>query len=237
MAKGLDNKQKCVIDGLLLSDGHLSISGKNARISFTLKYVGFAEAITESLPALNWSPIRAYKYSDNRTGNTYTQIKLRSRTSSYLTEQHSRWYPNGRKVVPSDLCLSITTLLWWYLGDGHLERKKSRPNYRRVCLSTDSFSEVESTMLQEKLVKLLGSDTSIYLETGRIMIGRNALCAFAKKIVDKNPVPEYDYKFDFGQYLDNSYLEKSYAKRPLAKINAYRKIHKVREFDFELLEV
>lgn len=40
-----------------------------------------------------------------------------------------------------------------------------------------------------------------------------------------------DYKFDFGQHLDEDYLKKSYAKRPLAKINAYRKEHKVREFN------
>lgn len=69
------------------------------------------------------------------------------------------------------------------------------------------------------------------------MIGRQALCNLAQMLNNQNQVADYNYKFDFGQYLDSSYLEKSYQNRPLAKINEYRKLNNVREFDLELLEI
>ncbi len=236
MAKGLDNQQKSVIDGLLLSDGHLDCPCKSARMTFSLKYRGFAKAIIRNISSLKWSPIKTYEYFDDRTNKTYTQISLRSKVDDYLTQQYDRWYVDRHKIVPLDLEILPITMLWWYLGDGNLGRKKSRPNFRRVCLSTDSFSGEELEILQHKLKTILGG-TSVYSESGRIMIGRDALCSLSRMLDGNNPVPEYDYKFDFGQYLDKDYLKKSYANRPLAKINTYRKENNVREFDLNLLEV
>jgi len=137
---------------------------------------------------------------------------LSSKRDLFLTEQRKRWYPDGKKIVPLDIKLSKELLLWWYLGDGHLERKKARPAYRRVVLCTDCFEESELDFLIRLLRKELGNN-SIYKESKHLIISRSALCNFAKYIGTDCPVPEYEYKFDFGQYKDPNYFRNSY-KRP-----------------------
>ena len=55
---------------------------------------------------------------------------------------------------------------------------------------------------------------------------------FAQVVGVISPVTDYQYKFDFGQYLDQDYFTKSYYKRPIKYINQYRQKHKVRELNY-----
>jgi len=220
-----------VFDGLMLSDAYLSSSGVSARMGLTCKFLSFAEASRENLPSIPWSGISKKVTNDLRTGKTYYGYRLRSRVSDFITAQFKRWYPDGKKIVPRDLELTDECIIWWYIGDGHLCRKKSRPNYRRVILSTDSFVDEDQDFLVEKLKDKLG-DSSIYREGRKIAIGRDAMVSLANILDGKNPVSDYDYKFEFGQYTDEEYLKKSYVDRPLASINEYRRNNKVRELTY-----
>lgn len=229
----MKNKEQDVITGLMLSDAHLRKPGPNRRVhmAFTLKYADFASSIQKQLISLPWGKSSVYRYADRRTGKTYVQNRITTKVSDYLTSIYPLWYNNGKKVVPEDLAINSEVLLWWYLGDGHLHKKKNRPNYRRICLSTDSFSDEEIQRLIELLQDMLG-DSSIYEEHKRIMIASDALCSFVSKVGDISPVSIYQYKFDFGQYADPDYKAKSYKSRPLAYINKFRKRHKVRELEY-----
>lgn len=229
-------KEREIIDGLILSDAYVDKQGTNARLCFSLKHKDFAVAIVNSLPSLEWSPIKSTLYIDKRTNKEYCRNVLRSKVHSYLTQQRQRWYSNGKKIVPQDIYITPEVMLWWHLGDGHLAKKKSRPNYRQVCLATNCFSLLEVNFLIEKLSCLLGTSESIYEEFGRIIIGQQALCSFALMLKNKNPVSVYDYKFNFGQYLNKNYFKDSFLSRPLHRINEYRRKNKVREFDLKLLE-
>ncbi len=229
-------KEKEIIDGLILSDAHIENRCKNARMGLVVKHRGFAEAVKCSVPSLPWGNIKKSSYYDSRTNKTYSRVHLRSRTDKYLTKQHARWYLGGKKFVPKDLVLTKSVLLWWYIGDGHLERRKTRPKYRRVCLSTDSFTGCDLQYLIKSLKTLLG-DQNIYPEYNRIMISRNALCVFSRMLYDDcELIPEYKYKFEFGQYLNPNYLADSYLTRPLVKINAYRKKNRIRKLNFEIMK-
>lgn len=223
--------EKSVFDGLMLSDGYLR-KGKNASIHLCVKYRGFADACILNLPSLPWSKITPRSVYDKRTLKTYTGWTVDTHVCSWLTEQRYRWYPKGKKIVPQDVILDKNSILWWYIGDGHLHKKKSRPNYRQIVLATNGFLSTEVFWLIEKLKDIL-SDKNVYEEQNKIIIARTAVTFFARLIGINSPVPEYVYKFDFGQYLDPDYFKKSFEKRPIMLINKYRRIYKVRELDFE----
>ncbi len=227
----MDEIEKQIIDGLILSDGYLTPAPRTRKsiMRFTLKYREFAESIQVSLPSLSWGQIIERDTYDKRTGNAYHQIHLASHVDEYLTHQRHRWYPDGKKIIPKDLNLTSTTMLWWYLGDGCLLKKKIRPKFRRLALATNSFSPQEVDFLIEKLTTLVGDD--VYPEGKGIIISRNSITRFAS-LVGSSPVECYAYKFDFGQYLDVDYKQKSYEDRPLKYINEFRKQNRVRELNY-----
>lgn len=226
-----------VFDGMMLSDGHLQKGkrSRNARFRLSCKHAEFANTFKMHAGNFNWSDISIRNVFDKRTNKTHISCRLDSKVDERLTEQHSRWYPNGKKIVPRDISLDRSTLMWWYLGDGFLTRKKSRPNYRRIGLATEGFTDDDIEFLRSKLIELLGDD-SIYIEGREIMIAKKALCNFIKIVGLKSPVSCYQYKFDFGPYVNENYWKKSFEDRPLNHINEYRKKHKVRELNFKSKE-
>lgn len=143
--------QQSIFDGLVLSDAGLSIAGKNARFSMTSKHRCFIEGTKNHLSSLSWGPINEADRCDKRTKKFYHSISIHSHVDEWLTSQYCRWYKNKIKIVPKDLEINYHSLLWWYLGDGHLRRRKSRPNYRRVELATDCFTKKECNDLINKL--------------------------------------------------------------------------------------
>ena len=66
-----------------------------------------------------------------------------------------------------------------------------------------------------------------------IFLSQTAITKFAEIVGIVYPVKKYQYKFDFGQYLNKDYFSNSYIKRPITYINKYRKKHKVRELDYQ----
>ena len=224
-----------VFDGMMLSDGYLEKSVKNARFKLSCKHKEFAEIFQKRSGSFPWGSFTEYKYFDKRTNKTYATWKLNSKADERFTKEHERWYPKGKKIVPKDIVLDKTTLIWWYLGDGSLYRKKSRPNYRRVVLSTQGFEQSDIDFLLNKLTALIGNE-SVHLERKEIVIGGNSLCNFIKIIGTQSPVSCYQYKFDFGPYVDDDYWKKSFENRPLKYINEYRKMNKVRELNYRSKE-
>lgn len=232
----LTKKQMQIFDGLMISDAYLSMGKrrKNARFGLTCKYREFAEKVKTIFSEFLWStpPIRTRDIYDKRTEKYYSSTTLSSRTDEFLTMQYSRWYPDGKKIVPTDIEIDKDMLLWWYIGDGHLRRKKNRPNFRNVGLATMSFSNNDVDILIDKLKIFLGEE-SIYKDNRNcIHIASQSLCNFADLFKNISPLRCYDYKFEFGQYLNKNYLKNSYKTRPIYFINEFRKKNKVRELDF-----
>jgi len=226
-----------VFDGMMLSDGHLqkSTKSKNARFSLSCKHEEFARTFQQRSGSFNWTEPSCRDIYDKRTDKVYTSWRLTSKIDERFTIEHKRWYSEGKKIVPKDIVLDKNTLIWWYLGDGCLYRKKSRPNYRRVVLSTQGFEQSDIDFLLNKLTALIGNE-SVHLERKEIVIGGNSLCNFIKIIGTKSPVSCYQYKFDFGPYVDDDYWKKSFENRPLKYINEYRKMNKVRELNYRSKE-
>jgi hypothetical protein len=207
----LSEKEKSIFDGLMLSDGNLSKTFKNARFSLTSKYKSFIEATINNLPSISWGSTSEKDIYDKRTNKFYHSCRARSHVSEWLTVQYERWYPCGVKVVPKDIIINKDSFEWWYIGDGHLCRKKTRPNYRRIIMATDSFNKNDKTFLKDKLINFLGND--VYIENERtIVIAKDSLVKIAKML--KNPeIIDYAYKYDFGNYIYDNYHEMAMISR------------------------
>lgn len=232
----LTKKQMSIFDGLVISDACISKASKNgnARFSLVTKSKEFAEEVYKIFPSFPWSnpAINTRDRYDKRTNKYYSSTTARTKVNTFFTEQYRRWYPNGKKIIPKDIQISKDMLLWWYIGDGHLRRKKSRPNYRRVELATDSFERKDIIDSIEKLKLFLKEDDNIYVESNEIMIAKKALHKFAYLFKDGCDISDYIYKFDFGQYLNENYFKDSFRERPIHYINEFRKKNKVRELNF-----
>ena len=211
--KDITKKQMSIFDGLMISDAYLKkISGKsrNSRFVLTTSIRGFRDKVFNMFPNFPWSDasLRTINVYDKRTNKYYESNRLRSLSTIFFTEQRKRWYPNGKKIIPKDIEINRDMLLWWYIGDGYLCRKKIRPNYRRAELATDSFSMEDVYFIIDKLKLILG-ESSIYEENNEIMIGRQALVKFANLLGGVSPVKDYQYKFEFGRYFNEDYYERS----------------------------
>ena len=209
----MTEKQLEIFDGLMLSDGHIKKVPRRCRTSFSMcsKHAGFVLTTSRSLP-LDWAPMRSRSYFDKRTRKTYVQHSIRSRRSEWLKNERIRWYPSGNKVVPQDVRITPISVMWWYIGDGCLLKKATRPQSRRIHLATECFSIEDVRFLTSKLIGMLGDD-NLYLENNNIIIARTAITKFSQLVGTRSPVQEYQYKFDFGQYLDPDYFGNSYSCR------------------------
>lgn len=204
-------QQKSMFDGLMLSDASLSISG-NARFGMTSKHRSFVDAARNALGFLSWGETTERDIYDKRTDKTYHSCRIRSHVNDWLTIQYYRWYVDGVKIVPKDVVIDKDVLEWWYVGDGHLCRKKSRPNYRRIIMATDSFSFQEKEFLCDQLKQRLHND-AVYIEGQKIAIAKQALVRMAQMLTTICPVSDYNYKYEFGPYVDENYHKKAMTLR------------------------
>ncbi|CCQ96434.1 hypothetical protein CULT_410052 [[Clostridium] ultunense Esp] len=144
----INNEFYSLLCGKLLGDGYL-LSRKNARLQFrhTTKDRQYVLDQLERLKKhISFGPNNPaeYRYTDSRTGKTYTTLICQSKMDPRLTQLKELWYPRGQKIVPFQFVqdhLDPLALSIWYQDDGNLK------NERRLILSTESFSEEENLFL------------------------------------------------------------------------------------------
>jgi LAGLIDADG DNA endonuclease family len=180
-----------LIDGLLLGDGGLRRRARSANYTHTCKHREYIEWLQAELSKHGLSFGKIY-LKPNGYGSGY-DYQIHSRVDAYLTKQHSRWYRNGKKVVPGDLRLSPTSMKHWYIGDGGFDSHKGY--LRQICISTHAFSSEERFFLTEQLHEL-GIKASCR-NNGTICIAKSAIVDFLAYI-GECPVNCYTYKWNLS---------------------------------------
>ncbi len=145
-----------VIQGSLLGDG--SIRSQNKKY-FSFKISGRDERFVKWLEHLfNNFKIKCWISKDNQ--NLFS-VWFYINTCPYPTflSLRNKWYKinNGktRKIIPKNIQLTSTSLLFWYLGDGSLIRRKFDPNrVPPIVLATNCFSKKDIDFLVQKLKEL-----------------------------------------------------------------------------------
>lgn len=161
----LAQKQIQVLNGLLLGDGCLFLGKSNnhplltvGRSATDLEYLKYQASIFRNLCS-NEGIISSNKY-DKKKNKTYLGYKFRTRSLDILLPYYKLWYPQDKKVVPSNLKLTPITMAHWFCDDGNISRKKDRKGNEsqalKLKLSTNSFTKNEVEFLCSLLSQKYG---------------------------------------------------------------------------------
>ena len=196
-----------VIDGCLLGDGCLELNknGKNASfryISSSKQHVEFVHSYFKEYCTEDGQKIKRSEYFDKRTNKTYVHYYFRTKCLPIFTEQHNRYYKNGIKIIPNDLNIDKTVLLFWYIGDGELESK-----YGYVKLHTNCFNKTEVDTLCYKLFKFNAKPLKKTDNQFLVTIPRNNVKKFLN-LIGECPFEDYKHKWKFVEYK-NKNIEKN----------------------------
>jgi hypothetical protein len=116
-----------IIKGTLLGDSSVRVyQNKYYYYSLTAKSKEFLEWVSKIFETFK---IPTY-FSFNEVSEVFSLgFYINARNIDELMKLREKWYTkvNGKtiKIVPKDLELTPTTLLFWYLGDGSLVRRRN----------------------------------------------------------------------------------------------------------------
>jgi len=140
-----------VLSGLLLGDGHLaSYSNLSARYEHSDKHESYAIYLDKLLNGFGIAKSgKIIKRTGKTSGHEFTSYSITTKNYSELLNEQKRWYENRIKIVPTDIVLSPTVCLHWFIGDGCL----STPNRGRkfIVLYTNGFNNKEVPFLINSL--------------------------------------------------------------------------------------
>lgn len=176
----LQQKEKEILEGLMLSDGCLSEKSRiSARLTFGFKFKETCEEISKTISSMNFSPF----WQSEQTKCWHTKSNM----YHDLLIENKRWYPKGKKIVPQDILITSTSCYWWFLGDGY-------NTDGNVYLCTDSFSSDDNKFLIKKL-KEKGFNPSLR-SNNRIAFNKKDTINFLEWIKPQDGILEqYKYKW------------------------------------------
>ncbi len=186
MPSKLTSEQEQVLIGGLLGDFYLYQNKNhiNAGIacSRSAKDKGYAKFEFSLFKDFCNSGVKEKSYFDERTNKTYHGVWFRTRVSEVFTPYKNKWYPNGTKIVPSDLKLTPLICAIWFCDDGSVIRKSEKS--LQLQLATDGFTKDEVEFLAELLSKELHELFLVYPKEGNYVIHghTNATIKFIKYI-------------------------------------------------------
>lgn len=150
-------RQRNIILGLLLGDGHLEKNGRyvRLRIDQRLDHKDYVYWLYGELANLVPSEPRIIKETDRRTEKTYTRLHF----STYSLKEFNNWwnnfYLNRKKIVPpniENMLKANISLAIWFMDDGY-----KRNDCAAIRLNTDAFGYEE----QQRLIQCLQKNFKI----------------------------------------------------------------------------
>ena len=149
----MTSRQRNIITGLLLGDGHLEQNGRYVRLKVDqacahADYINWLYGELKNL--ISKCPVLISE-KDKRTGKIYERLHFATRSVFGLQQWHDAFYRNRKKIVPPNigqLLRSNITLAVWLMDDGY-----KRNDCAAIRLNTDSFSYDENRKLIRCLEK------------------------------------------------------------------------------------
>lgn len=191
------------VDGLMLGDGYINFK----KPLYTTSRVRIDSSSKE------WVIYGLSKLVDYRPSEPKVYGKISKRCpneiwmSTTLTHpdifhQAERWYSgvSQTKVVPSDVRITPTSILLWYLGDGSLTYIEDCNTYI-VRFATCAFpiENIENIIIPK--LTALGLECSRDKSKNDIRICASSIGRFFDIIGHKSPIACYDHKFDIPDWL------------------------------------
>jgi hypothetical protein len=156
----MTERQKQILDGMLLGDGHLE-----RQAGAILARLKIEHSVSQAAyVAWKFGEWRDWVRTPPRERTRRNRLGTISRNVCFTTLSHielegfrQRYYRNRRKVVPEDLVLTPLSLAVWFMDDG--SRKSSQ--CRGLYLNTQSFTAAEVDLLRVVILRDVGVETSV----------------------------------------------------------------------------
>lgn len=201
-----------LLDGTLLGDGWLrgyNISGEYGIQQNNKPYIKWMQNNMNQFGLTGWiskdiktsfeiaDRIGHKRPDQNKEFDSYTFATRRYRE---LKKQHTRWYPNGQKIIPKDIRITPLSVFVWFLEDGTISYKKTEG---QLIFCTDGFNIDETKKLKAMLSNII--DIKVSIASGKSSNYKPRLAIYRLSDIDKLldfmvNIPEelkayYGYKF------------------------------------------
>ncbi|MCL5432367.1 MAG: hypothetical protein M1484_04765 [Patescibacteria group bacterium] len=189
----LTARQREILIGTLLGDGHLEKNGQytRLRVDHYDKHKAYVFWLAQEFLPFSLKPRRILE-RDKRNGKIYSRWHFSTRSLPIFDEFRELFYSEKKKIISRSLInmVSPLALAIWYMDDG-FKRKDSRGFY----LCTSSFTIEEQDLLQEILRKRFDLGTKIHFQhqLGRIFIPSASAVRF-NTLVKPYVLPVFNYK-------------------------------------------
>lgn len=110
------------------------------------------------------------------------------------TRLRKKWYPHGKKIVPSDVVLNPLSLAHWFVQDGHNHQTRTS-----ITLHTNAFTVPDVEFLIGRLDSDLGiTDANVQFRKGKpvIFIGKKSYFKFIETVRPYVIWKCFEYKVD-----------------------------------------
>lgn len=187
-----------LLDGHLLGDACIVkpqplVPNSSCRIVQSCKHIQYIQYVADTMAVYANKPVRQSDIYDKRTKKSYHRCWIQSPATKWLAQQRERWYPQGKKILPSDIVITQQLLLRFFLDDGTVATTGG------LYIATDDFP-IEDT---ERLADLIGNYCNFKLtlhKSGtknqfRLYIKGSSRKDFLSAI-GSCPVPIYAYKWE-----------------------------------------
>ncbi len=205
-----------ILNGLLLGDGGIHLVSGGGRFTIVqtggtehidwLLYIKRALSTLEIYTSANFPAIRQ---TMTARGKPMQVLSLCSLTSSFLKDLYYIWYPEHKKTVPEDICLTPVTIAHWFMGDGcSTYQCRHRSSYVEVFFATDSFQlhEVHSLVRQLHLLGIGGAYCGVryngkhHKPYPRIYINRGSPINTLMDMIEPHICESFRYKIKRPRY-------------------------------------
>jgi LAGLIDADG DNA endonuclease family len=156
----MTDRQRQLLDGMLLGDGHLE--RQKGALSARLK---IEHSVTQA-PYVRWEFAEWREWvrtppkertRRNRLGTISTNMGFTTLAHDEFEAVRQRYYRDHRKVVPEDLVLTPLSMAVWFMDDGSRKSNQCRGLY----LNTQGFTDQEVELLQSVILRDVAVGTSV----------------------------------------------------------------------------
>lgn len=186
------------INGLLLGDGCLVSNGRSAAYKHYDKHQAYIRWLIKQLLCFGIETRAGCQKREGKGdfGQAYYLETLNYRELHLL---RIKWYPHGKKKIPSDISLAPSTLRNWYVGDGSFRSGRNGTRHgERVHICKHVALDNEGTILVAARLRAIGIEVTIHADG--LYIRSCSRKRFFSYILRGHPnVPScYVYKFPHG---------------------------------------
>ena|ERR671918_1273324 len=186
----LSRWQRSILVGTLLGDGCIAQHGRWHRLHIKHKAAHRALAELKRDTFQGFVSMRIHEFDQQLGGKRFPCVQFATRTHPIFSEWHSRFYREGRKIVPEDIARWMTppALAVWFMDDGAAD-------HWGFTLQTHSFEVEEVDLLRRAVHERFDLETRLRRNKGRWLLYVPAASVRGfKEIVGQLILPDLRYK-------------------------------------------